>query len=269
MKPTVAEYLRQKGTVRGWLQDIDARVILAIDRLQQASAVSGDLLEIGVSYGQSAILLGYCLQASERLVVCDSFEETTASFSRDRADDARHLQQLRRSDFEQNYLRFHPTLPNIIAGRSNEIDRDRLAAHFRLIHVANSHTYADVRADIVVALRLVGPGGVVILDNWSQPHAPGVALAIWEEYVRGEFIPLCLTQSKMYGTWDRGGLTADAVDEWAQRQPDVDISEKHQLGRYDVRRYSLKPPPVTTAQAADPLWRRAVRYIRLTRSGRQ
>jgi len=35
MKPTVAEYLRQKETVRGWLQDIDARVMLAIDWLQR------------------------------------------------------------------------------------------------------------------------------------------------------------------------------------------------------------------------------------------
>ena len=36
MKPTVAEYLHQKETVRGSLQDIDARVILAIDELQRA-----------------------------------------------------------------------------------------------------------------------------------------------------------------------------------------------------------------------------------------
>jgi hypothetical protein len=42
MKPTVAEYLRQKETVRGWLQDIDARVMLAIDWLQRAAGVSGD-----------------------------------------------------------------------------------------------------------------------------------------------------------------------------------------------------------------------------------
>jgi hypothetical protein len=33
--------------------------------------------------------------------------------------------------------------------------------------------------------------------------------------------------------------------------------------------YSMKPPPVTTPQPADPLWRRAVRYLRLTRRGRQ
>jgi len=261
MKPTVADYLRQTETVRGGLQDIDARVILAVDELQRAAAITGDLIEIGVSDGQVAILLGYCVQASQRLVVCDTFKETNEHL----AENARRHQGLQRSEFEQHYLRFHPTLPDIIAGRSNEIDRDRLAARFRLIHLAGSHAYADVRIDILIALRLLGPGGVVILDDWSQPHAPGVALAIWEEYTRGHCIPLCLTQFKMYATWDRGGLTALAVDAWAQRQPDVEISEGHQLGCYEVRQYSMKPPPVATPQPADPLWRRAVRHLRPTR----
>ena len=269
MKPTVAEYLHQKETVRGSLQDIDARVILAIDELQRAARVSGDLLEIGVAYGQSAILLGYCVQASERLVVCDTFEDTKGVGSENRADHALPHQGLRRSEFEQNYRRFHLTLPDIIAGRSHEIDRDRLAAHFRLIHVDGSHAYVDVRADILIARRLLGRGGAVLLDDWSQARAPGVALAIWEEYARGDLIPLCLTQFKMYATWDRGGLTASAVDAWARHQPDFDISEAHQLGRYEVRQYSMKAPPVTPPQPADPLWRRAVRYIRLTRRGRQ
>ncbi len=269
MKPTVAEYLRQKETVAGWLRDIDARVILAIDGLQRAAGVSGDLLEIGVSYGQSAILLGYCVQASERLVVSDTFEDTKGFCSENLADRVLHHQGLRRSQFEQNYLRFHLALPDIIAGRSHEIDRDRLAAHFRLIHVYGSHAYVDVRADILIAHRLLGPGGAVILDDWSQAHAPGVALAIWEEYARGDLIPLCLTQFKMYATWGRGGLTASAVDAWARRQPDFDISEAHQLGRYEVRQYSMNPPPVTTPQPVDPLWRRAARYISLTRRGRQ
>jgi SAM-dependent methyltransferase len=258
MTPTVADYLRQKETVLGGLQDIDARVMLAIDELQRAASISRDLLEIGVSDGEAAILLGYCAQASERLVVCDTFEETNEHL----AENTHRHQRLQRSEFEQNYLRFHPTLPNIIAGRSNEIDRDRLAARFRLIHLAGSHAYADVRADILIALRLLGPGGVVILDDWSQPHAPGVARAIWEEYARGHCIPLCLTQFKMYATWDRSGLTASAVDAWAQRQADIEISEGHQLGRYEVRRYSLKPPPVTTPHRAESLWRRVAHLTR-------
>ena len=105
-----------------------------------------------------------------------------------------------------------------------------------------------VRADILIALRLARPGAVVIFDNWSQAHAPGVALAIWEEYARGDLIPLCLTQCKMYATWHQGGLTAAAVDTWARRQPDFDMSEMHQLGRYEVREYSLKPQPFVGAE---------------------
>ena len=268
MNPTVAEYLHQKQTVRGSLQDVDARVMLAIDELQRTAGVSGDFLEIGVSYGQSAILLGYCVQAGERLFVCDTFEDTGRSGAETLAEQALPHQGFRRGEFEQNYERFHRTLPDIIVGRSHEIDRDRLAAQFRLIHVDGGHAYVDVRADILIAHRLLRPGGAVIFDNWSLAHAPGVALAIWEEYARGYLTPLCLTQFKMYATWHCGGLTASALDVWAGRQPDFDISEMHQLGRYEVRQYSMKaPPPVTRPRPADPLWRRAARYLRHTRRG--
>ena len=265
MQPTVTEYLGQKETVRGRLQDIDARVILGIDELQRGAGVSGDLLEIGGSYGQSAILLGYCTRARERLMVCDTFEDTEVVGSENLAPGALRHQGVRRGEFEQNYLRFHPTLPDIIAGRSHDIDRDRLAAHFRLIHVDGGHAYVEVRADILIAHRLIGPGGVVILANWTQADAPGVAYATWEEYARGDLIPLCLTPFRMYATWDRGGLTASAVDAWAGRQPDFEVSEPHQLGRYEVSSYSMKPPPITGPEPADSLWRRAVRRIRLTR----
>ena len=119
-----------------------------------------------------------------------------------------------------------------------------------------------MREDIVTARRLLGPGGVVILDDWSQFHVPGVALAIWEEYLRGELIPLCLTQTKMYATWDASGLNAAALDMWEATQPGLEISEAYQLAKYEVRRYSVKPPPPRAPEPPrrpDPLWRRAVR----------
>ena len=43
MQPTVAEYLRQKATVREGLQDIDARVILAVAGVLALSAVVASL----------------------------------------------------------------------------------------------------------------------------------------------------------------------------------------------------------------------------------
>ena len=259
---TATEYLREKETVRGWLHDLDARVFLAIDELQRARAIVGDLLEIGVFYGRSAILLGYCVQSGERLTVCDTFEDTKGFSAENLAHHGRYYSELRRSEFETNYQRYHVALPDIIAASSATIDRDTLAGRFRLIHVDGSHAYADVREDIITVRRLLGPGGIVILDDWSQFHVPGVALAIWEEYARGELIPLCLTQAKMYATWDASGLSATALDAWALTQSDLEISEAHQLAKREVRRYSVKPPPPVVAPAPlppDPLWRQAVR----------
>jgi SAM-dependent methyltransferase len=244
---TVAEYLRSKEAVRGWLQDIDARVILAIDELQRSADFGGDLLEIGVFYGRSAILLGYCAQNGERLMVCDTFEDTNGFGAENLADHERYYKGLRRREFEANYLRYHPALPEIITAPSVTIDRDQLAGRFRIVHIDGSHVYSDVREDIVTARRLLGPGGVVILDDWSQAHVPGVALAIWEEYSRGELIPLGLTQFKMYASWDPHGLSASALNAWARSDGNLEISEGHQLAQYEVRRYSLTPSTVSSS----------------------
>jgi hypothetical protein len=29
----------------------------------------------------------------------------------------------------------------------------------------------------------------VIFDDWCQPHCPGVGMAVWEDYLRGDLIP--------------------------------------------------------------------------------
>ena len=55
---TVDEYLRSKDTVRGWLQDIDARVILAIDQLQRGAGIAGNLLSTVGAQFCSGIVLG-------------------------------------------------------------------------------------------------------------------------------------------------------------------------------------------------------------------
>ena len=73
-RPTIDEYLaHMHELVLGWFDDVDAAVFRAIDDVQGASGVKGDLLEIGTYLGKSAILLGYLLRPQERLVVCDLF----------------------------------------------------------------------------------------------------------------------------------------------------------------------------------------------------
>ena len=52
----------------------------------------------------------------------------------------------------------------------------------------------------------------------------------------GSFRPLLLTDAKLYGTWDAGGIDwADRLDEWVAAEPDLG-SDRHTLAGWPVRR---------------------------------
>ena len=74
----------------------------------------------------------------------------------------------------------------------------------------------------MTARALVGDGGIVIFDDWSQPHCPGVAMALWECYREINLIPLGFTDTKLYATWDTT-LRADDLDGWVRSQDDLDL----------------------------------------------
>jgi hypothetical protein len=248
-------YLSQKDSVPGWFLDIDARLFLAVNALQTGRGIRGNLLEIGAYHGKSAILLGFCLQAGERLVVSDTFEHTGGHSAEGIAEHLVTYSSLRQQEFERHYRRFHPSLPELIVGPSAELDRIRLARQFRLIHVDGGHEYQVVREDILTARALLGDGGIVIFDDWSQPHCPGVAMALWESYQETNLIPLGFTDTKMYATW-APAFTADDLHAWVQGQPDLDQSYAVRLGQHAVRRYTPKKVAPPTSLPEPSRWRR-------------
>ena len=144
--------------------------------------------------------------------------------------------------FVEQYLRFHAELPEIIVGASASIPAEQRAGTCRLVHLDGGHSYDVVRRDASTARRLVGPGGIVAFDDILTPHNPGSALAAWELVLSGEFVPLCLTDAKLYGTWDQRGIDWVAgIDEWVAREPDLG-SEVHTLAGWPVRRlFTLTP----------------------------
>jgi hypothetical protein len=251
-------YLSVKDSVPGWFLDIDARLFLGVNALQIGRGIRGNVLEIGAYYGKSAILLGYFLQPGERLVISDTFEHTEALTAEGMAEHVTYHATLRQEEFERQYRRFHPTLPEFIVGPSAQLDRNALARQFRLIHVDGGHEYEVVREDILTARALLGDGGIVIFDDWSQAHCPGVAMALWESYQDINLIPLGFTDTKLYATWDPI-LTADDLDRWVQQQGDFDRSYPFHLGRYTARRYTprkVAPPPPPPPQPEPSRWRR-------------
>jgi hypothetical protein len=192
--------------VPGWFLYDDAAVLDAIDAVQRQDGVRGDLLEVGAFVGKSAILLGHLLRADERLHVCDPFEHVPSD--RDNAsENARYYTGLQRAQFEANYRRYHEGLPEILQCVSEDLRASDFASPFRLVHIDGSHEYQPVRSDIRLARSLLCDGGLVALDDFVRPHAPGVAAASWEAVLSGGLQPVCLTESKLYGTWSVGADT--------------------------------------------------------------
>jgi hypothetical protein len=75
MKPNQAEKLfRKTKKIHGWFSFEAAMLFAWIDDIQKSSGLVGDIFEIGVHHGKSAVFLGAMLDPIlENLSVCDLF----------------------------------------------------------------------------------------------------------------------------------------------------------------------------------------------------
>ncbi len=237
MEPAVGAYFFGLDTVPGWFDPLDFRALVEMDRVQRAHGVTGDVFEIGAYYGKTAILFGHLVRRpAERLTVSDVFEHADLIDAESWPAFNHWYAGVTQAGFVEQYQRFHDDLPEMIVGLSDTIDAAARAGTCRLVHVDGGHGYDTVRGDASTARTLLAPGGIVAFDDISTAHNPGVALAVWELVLAGEFVPLCLTQQKLYGTWDAGGIDwPAALDAWVLREPDLG-SEIHTLAGWPVRR---------------------------------
>jgi len=239
--PPVGAYLLALDSVPGWFSEVDFRIFLAIDELQKVRGTVGNLFEIGGYCGKTSILLAWMLAAGERSTVCDLFNENKRVSESNREENCRWYTGFTRHDFEHHYLRFHRDLPEVLACSSTEIDRDALRSTCRLVHIDGSHVHAVVAQDIETARALLRSGGVVAMDDISTQHNPGSALAAWEAVSNGTFRPICLTDAKLYATFQEDdGLFASELESWARNQPDLSV-EVHELAGWKVPRIFARP----------------------------
>ncbi|MFH9726005.1 class I SAM-dependent methyltransferase [Streptomyces sp. NPDC017254] len=205
--------------VEGWFFDADRFLFDWLLTHQRDHGVRGDLLELGVYKGKSAILIGYHASEGERFTVCDLFDAGEAPDDSTATELRVYYPTLSRQVFETNYLRFHRRLPTVIQGSSSEITGHVPAGSCRFVHIDASHLYHHVRADIASARELLTEEGVVSLDDFRSPHTPGVAAATWEAVLTAGLKPVVLTESKLYGTWGSADVLRDTLAEHLSTHP--------------------------------------------------
>jgi len=237
----IHDYIGRLSTVPGWFHAEDVQLFMELDRLQAELRMSGDLLEIGVYQGKSAILLGYFVREGEQLVVCDLFGTRPETNDEQRENDTWYP-GLELAQFERNYRRFHPCMPMVMACSSAVLTSQGLSRTFRFIHVDGSHQYDAVKRDIATVKDLLLDGGIVSFDDYRALHAPGVAAAVWQELASGVLRPLCVTATKLYATYgpDRSEQLRARLVAWGAAHPDLSV-EPEAVGGHEFVRIARRP----------------------------
>lgn len=158
-----ARYVSEFGHVGGWFTEGAIATWDALLEFQRSSSAVGDLLEIGVLKGKSAILLALHARSDEAVVLVDP--------------------ALRREAID-GVERVHPNNNILLRARSDEIrDRPELVARrarFRWIHIDGEHTGRAVLNDMALASELLAPSGIMCLDDFFAPSYPQITRATFD-----------------------------------------------------------------------------------------
>ena len=144
-----------------------------IDEVQKLNGILGDLFEVGTHHGRSAVLLANMLApTSERLAVCDIFDQQEGNVSRSGLGD--------RQVFERN---IGPQLPRaealqVFACLSDKLTDDQIGRNYRFFHIDGGHNTEEALGDLRLAARTLVPGGIIALDDAFRDVWPGVTEAL-------------------------------------------------------------------------------------------
>ncbi len=208
-----AEQAQVLDDVPGWFSQADRDLFRMLLDWQVVTQPPGDLVELGVYMGKSAIVVGEALQPGETFTVCDLFE-AEAGDDANATENQISYSTLNREQFERNYQRFRGTLPVIHQMTTKEVAALLTPGSARFVHVDASHLYEHVSVDVDTAREALRPDGIVVFDDYRHKHTPGVAAAVWEAMFTKGLKPIVISPTKWYGTWGDPAPARAAVYSW-------------------------------------------------------
>jgi SAM-dependent methyltransferase len=256
--------------IPGWFRRIDYLMFTSFLASQEEP---GDLVEIGVFMGKSAVVIDEYVRPGEKFVAIDIFGDQSLLGDADEdaenaAENRKYYPRLTRDRFEEHFLSVRPSLPTVVQANSTEVVKYVEPGAARFIHVDASHLYAGVAADARSVKQLLRPGGVVSFDDWRNAKCPGVAAAVWEAVIRDGMIPVATTRNKLYGVYSGAEEALAVVRALVADKPDFFISEDHEIMGHTVVRLeskrelaelAAKKRATTTAPTAEPAKRKWLR----------
>lgn len=172
--PSHADFLKsyfdRRESIDGWFMPEAAVLFLICNQLIAEQGIVGDVLEIGVHHGLSAIITASLRGPRNRFYAVDLFEDFQSLNSSGSGRGAK-------ATFLDNMSAFFVDLDfmEIIVSPSSQLSPRDLKSTFSFCHVDGGHSAAETYQDIALSHRLLLPGGLIALDDYFNQQWPGVA----------------------------------------------------------------------------------------------
>jgi hypothetical protein len=212
-------------TVQGF--DVNGENLLAINLLSQSqvqNGVHGDLLEIGLFHGRTAVMLGLLRRPGERFVGIDAFGSSESIQHQDRQVDLDYYGDGKaiRKGFDQNWQKFilsasddPDAKPILIEKDSRSVSQKELqsaTSGVRLFSLDGGHSEISTYHDLELAESVVKDGGILILDDYFLEDCPAVSVGAMRYFLTTEskFVPFLIFCGRVFFT------TADYVQAYQE-----------------------------------------------------
>ena len=168
----VSDYLNATRHVEGWFFPIDAHLFAAVNVMQKQMNVRGNLFEIGVHHGKTAIFLAHLASPHEILGVCDVFDRQELNVDHSGGGD--------RALFEKNMSAYACAAKlRVFAKPSSGLTTEDTTTTCRFFHIDGGHRPQDAYTDLETADRALLADGVVAVDDVFNSNWPGVSEGVY------------------------------------------------------------------------------------------
>jgi hypothetical protein len=170
MQPSFLQrYLQSFHRIEGWFEFDAALLFMKYNQLAFKPGEYGNVLEIGVHHGLSAIAIAALRGTRKQLTAIDLFEDQQNKNISGSGSGDRGL-------FEKNMREFYPdsSFVRVMARSSEELTPSDLGSGFTFIHIDGGHSPEEVYHDLRLCYDVAADGGLIALDDYFNPEHPGV-----------------------------------------------------------------------------------------------
>lgn len=171
-------------SVEGWVDNRLFPFVQVLGQTQETAGIKGNVAEIGVFQGKFLIALAHLAAEGDKITGIDVFDDQERNIDGAGAG-SRDLVLANIARFGPRGLDYELIKADSLAlSLADKADLQRKRGPFRLFSVDGCHTMEHTHQDLVTAQESLAAGGVVILDDYMQPHWPGVTEAVSAFYSR-------------------------------------------------------------------------------------